>query len=41
MQPVTGHAQVWTETGDAGQTIGSGQSTGVVNGNPLNTIWAR
>ena len=38
MQPVTVRAQVWTEIGDAGQTIGSGQNTGLVNGNPLNTI---
>ncbi len=32
------HAQVFTEIGDAGQTVQTGQNTGLVNGNPLNTI---
>lgn len=32
-------AQNYTETGDAGQTIGSAQSTGLVTGNPLSSIF--
>lgn len=31
-------AQVWTEVGDAGQTLPGAQATGAVNGNPLTTI---
>lgn len=33
------HAQNYTETGDAGQTIGTAQSTGLTNGNTLNSIF--
>ena len=33
------HAQNYTETGDAGQTIGSAQRTGPVTGNPLSSVF--
>ncbi len=36
LQPAS--AQVFTEIGDAGQTVQTGQNTGLVSGNPLNTI---